>query len=164
MTNPQATATGFGRAASTLPAINDRWPAGSAPPLTARFNRHKGNRRSSAQCGYPNFPVSSAAFVYNNPTTPYSCCQVVQRMGSTSINFIRPCIKEKKAAPTVLATHSVALESCTLRLLTTLGIDRPPTRLCYSPPPPANSPDRYLYCLSFSRIVATALKAAKQEP
>ena len=24
----------------------------------------------------------------NNPTTPYSCCQVVQRMGSTSKGFL----------------------------------------------------------------------------
>ena len=29
--------------------------------------------------------VGTAAFIYNNPTTPYLCCQVVQRMGSTSI-------------------------------------------------------------------------------
>ena len=57
---------------------------GSARPFTPRLNRHKGNRRSSAGCGYPNSRVSSAAFIYNNPTTPYSCCQVVQRMGSTS--------------------------------------------------------------------------------
>ena len=83
--NPQATAMRFGRAANTLAAINDRRPADSAPPLTARFNRHKGNPRGSAQCGYPNSRVSSAAFIYNNPTTPYFCCQVVQRMGSTSV-------------------------------------------------------------------------------
>ncbi len=90
--NPQATAMRFGRAASTLPAINDRQPAGSAPPLTARFNWHKGNQRGSAECEYPNFPVSSAASIYNNPTTPYFCCQVVQRMGSTSISSKCLCL------------------------------------------------------------------------
>ena len=57
---------------------------GSARPFTPRLNRHKGNQRSSAECGHPNSRVSSAALIYNNPTTPYSCCQVVQRMGSTS--------------------------------------------------------------------------------
>ena len=57
---------------------------GSARPFTPRLNRHKGNRRSSAGCEYPNSRVSSAAFIYNNPTTPYFCCQVVQRMVPTS--------------------------------------------------------------------------------
>ena len=56
----------------------------SARPFTPRLNRHKGNQRSSAECGHSNSRVSSAASIYNNPTTPYSCCQVVQRMGSTS--------------------------------------------------------------------------------
>ena len=81
----QPAATGFGMAGSALPAINDRRLTGSARPFTPRLNRHKANRRSSAECAYPNSRVSSAAFIYNNPTTPYSCCQVVQRMGSTSI-------------------------------------------------------------------------------
>ena len=80
----QPAATGFGMAGSALPAINDRRLTGSGRPFTPQLNRHKGNRRSSAECGYPNSRVSSAAFIYNNPTTPYSCCQVVQRMGSTS--------------------------------------------------------------------------------
>ena len=81
----QPAATGFGMAGSALPAINDRRLTGSARPFTPRLNRHKGNQRSSAGCRYPNSRVSSAAFIYNNPTTPYSCCQVVQRMGSTSL-------------------------------------------------------------------------------
>ena len=80
----QPAATGFGMAESALPAINDRQLTGSARPFTPQLNRHKGNRRSSAECAYPNSRVSSAAYIYNNPTTPYSCCQVVQRMGSTS--------------------------------------------------------------------------------
>ena len=80
----QPAATGFGMAGSALPATNDRRLTGSARPFTPRLNRHKGTRRSSAGCGYPNSRVSSAASIYNNPTTPYSCCQVVQRMGSTS--------------------------------------------------------------------------------
>ena len=83
----QPAATGFGMAGSALPATNDRRLTGSARPFTPRLNRHKGNRRSSAECGYPNSRVSSAAFIYNNPTTPYFCCQVVQRMGSTSVEF-----------------------------------------------------------------------------
>ena len=81
----QPAATGFGMAGSALPATNDRRLTGSARPFTPRLNRHKGNRRSSAGCGYPNSRVSSAAFIYNNPTTPYFRCQVVQRMGSTSL-------------------------------------------------------------------------------
>ena len=70
----QPAATGFGMAGSALPAINDRRLTGSARPFTPRLNRHKGNQRSSAGCRYPNSRVSSAAFIYNNPTTPYSCC------------------------------------------------------------------------------------------
>ena len=80
----QPAATGFGMAGSALPTTNDRRLTGSARPFTPRLNRHKGTRRSSAGCEYPNSRVSSAAFIYNNPATPYSCCQVVQRMGSTS--------------------------------------------------------------------------------
>ena len=80
----QPAATGFGMAGSALPAINDRRLTGSGRPFTPQLNRHKGNRRGSAECGHSNSRVSSAAFIYNNPTTPYFCCQVVQRMGSTS--------------------------------------------------------------------------------
>ena len=96
----QPAATGFGMAGSALPATNDRRLTGSARPFTPRLNRHKGNRRSSAGCGYPNSRVSSAALIYNNPTTPYSCCQVVQRMGSTST------VPSRAAAPAVFILAS----------------------------------------------------------
>ena len=110
----QPAATGFGMAGSALPAMNDRRLTASARPFTPRLNRHKGNQRSSAECGHPNARVSSAASIYNNPTTPYFCCQVVQRMGSTSI--IWPLLNSRqpnRLSLTGQRLSSVALHSGT---------------------------------------------------
>ena len=73
-------------AVSTLPAMADRRHTGSVRPLTPRPNGATVNALSSAEFGCPKFPVLLAAFIHNNnPATPYFRCQVVQRMGSTSV-------------------------------------------------------------------------------